>query len=108
MPRQPIPETAVPAAPSVPLGTPSAALRAGSADPGSMGWLCSGDGHRPDDMAGRGDLMERAEHDRSAQAAPASAGTLDAADQAPGQPAAGPGPAGAARMGRKGAESGGR
>ncbi len=44
--------------------------------------------------------MERAEHDRSAQAAPASAGTLDVAAQAPGQPAAGPGRAGSSRMRR--------
>ena len=44
--------------------------------------------------------MERAEHDRSAQAAPASAGTLDVAAQAPGQPAAGPGRTGASRTRR--------
>src|SRR6266516_921632 len=51
-------------------------------------------------MAGRGDLMERADHDRSAQAAPATAGTLDITEQAPVKPAAGtdsggpPGPPG--------------
>src|SRR5438876_221187 len=59
-----------------------------------------GNGHRPADMAGRGDLMERADHDRSAQAAPATAGTLDITEQAPVKPAAGtdsggpPGPPG--------------
>src|SRR5499427_8121262 len=40
-------------------------------------------------MAGRGDLMERADHDRSAQAAPATASTLDITEQAPVRPAAG-------------------
>src|SRR5215472_8300111 len=51
-------------------------------------------------MAGRGDLMERADHDRSAQAAPATASTLDITEQAPVKPAAGtdrgepPGPPG--------------
>src|SRR5215472_7874856 len=43
-------------------------------------------------MAGRGDLMERADHDRSAQAAPATAGTLDITEQAPVKPAAGTDP----------------
>ena len=33
--------------------------------------------------------MERADHDRSAQAAPATAGTLDITEQAPVKPAAG-------------------
>src|SRR5215468_7430748 len=45
-------------------------------------------------MAGRGDLMERADHDRSAQAAPATAGTLDITEQAPVKPAAGTDPGG--------------
>jgi hypothetical protein len=44
--------------------------------------------------------MERADHDRSAQAPPASAGTLDVPARAPGQPAAGKGRAGASRMRR--------
>src|SRR4249919_35903 len=64
-----------------------------------MGWLWAGHGkkRRPDDMAGRGDLMERADHDRSAQAAtPATAGTLDVQAQAAEPPAAGPGQAAAA------------
>ncbi len=48
--------------------------------------------------------MERADHDRSAQAAPATAGTLDITEQAPVKPAAGtdsagppPGPPGRRR-----------
>src|SRR5215472_11122486 len=54
-------------------------------------------------MAGRGDLMERADNDRSAQAAPATAGTLDITEQAPVKPTAGtdsggpPGPPGRRR-----------
>src|SRR6476660_4153139 len=40
-------------------------------------------------MAGRGDLMERADHDRSARAAPATASTLDITEQAPVKPTAG-------------------
>src|SRR5215471_15715161 len=47
--------------------------------------------------------MERADHDRSAQAAPATAGTLDVQGQAPDTPAggaAGAGEAGASRMAR--------
>ena len=38
--------------------------------------------------------MERADHDRSAQAAPATAGTLDITEQAPVKPAAGTDPGG--------------
>ena len=38
--------------------------------------------------------MERADHDRSAQAAPATAGTLDVTEQAPVKPAAGTDPGG--------------
>src|SRR5215475_13311130 len=77
------------------LWEPSAASPGGPGDPGSMGSLCCGDGHWPDDMAGRGDLMEQADSDRSAQSAPATAGTLDVQARAAGPRAGGPGGTGA-------------